>query len=304
MLRTTSASYFLRRTSVARVSMMFKQLEMTQPLTVKDKPVQSFRDEFGKPPVSKEMENKFGRYAKYSDPSLCTVDTSSEVVLNTYPEGTSQGLIEATLTDGTTRESWNCNMWDEEFFRKNILKPKQTEDGEERTRVMDYTLNAALAGLAIYMVRYALLPLYYVGRPTMSMVGQMNVEAEIGELDLKECKTVVWRGKPIMVYHRNESQMKDLAATPMSALKHPETDEERFASGGLDSMKDHAVVIAICTHLGCIPIPNEGLFNGFFCPCHGSHYDASGRIRQGPAPLNLEVPPFRWIDNQTVYLGN
>ena len=74
-----------RRTPAVGMSMMFKQLEMGDTLTVKDKPVQSIRDEFGKPPVSKEMESKYGRYAKYSDPALCTVDTTSEVVLNTYP---------------------------------------------------------------------------------------------------------------------------------------------------------------------------------------------------------------------------
>ncbi|EPY35030.1 ubiquinol-cytochrome c reductase iron-sulfur subunit [Strigomonas culicis] len=148
------------------------------------------------------------------------------------------------------------------------------------------------------MARYAVLPLWYVGQPAMSMVGQMNIEAEIGSLEDRECKTVVWRGKPVFVYKRSERQMKEILETPMSQLKHPETDEARFPE-----KRDMAVVIAICTHLGCVPIPNEGLFNGFFCPCHGSHYDASGRIRQGPAPLNLEVPPYKWLDENNIYMG-
>lgn len=286
----------VRRTRLNHVSLVFQQLEGSNPLTVKDKPVSSWSDEFLKPPVSKEMMSKYGRYAKYSDPALCTVDTSSEVVLNTYPEGAPQGRIEATA--GVALKDYDASMWDEDFFRKYILKPKLPEELEDRARVTDYALNSALLGFVILMVRYAVLPLWYVGQPAMSMVGQMNIEAEVGELEERECKTVVWRGKPVYIYRRNNRQMKDVTDTPLSALKHPETDEARFPSN-----RDKAVVIAICTHLGCIPIPNEGLFNGFFCPCHGSHYDASGRIRQGPAPLNLEVPPYRWVDDRTIYLG-
>lgn len=297
MFRRTCASAF-KATRVAQVSLVFKQLEGTNPLTKKDKPVNSWSDEFGKVPQSKEMVSKYGRYAKYSDPALCDVDTSEEVVLNTYPEGSAPGRIEATA--GVALKDYDANLWDEEFFRKHILKPKIADELEDRARVTDYALNSCLLGFVILMARYAVLPLWYVGQPAMSMVGQMNIEAEIGEMDERACKTVVWRGKPVFVYRRSERQMKEVADTPMSALKHPETDEARFPD---PAHRDKAVVIAICTHLGCVPIPNEGLFNGFFCPCHGSHYDPSGRIRQGPAPLNLEVPPYKWLDENTIYMG-
>ncbi|EKG07529.1 reiske iron-sulfur protein precursor, putative [Trypanosoma cruzi] len=286
----------VRRTRLNHVSLVFKQLEGSNPLTVKDKPVNSWSDEFLKPPVSKEMMNKHGKYAKYSDPALCTVDTSSEVVLNTYPDGAPQGRIETTA--GVALKDYDASMWDEEFFRKYILKPRLPEELEDRARVTDYALNSALLGFVILMARYAVLPLWYVGQPAMSMVGQMNIEAEVGELEDRQCKTIVWRGRPVFVYKRSARQMKELQETPLSALKHPETDEARFPDH-----REKAVVIAICTHLGCIPIPNEGLYNGFFCPCHGSHYDASGRTRQGPAPLNLEVPPYKWIDDNTIYIG-
>ncbi|ORC92278.1 reiske iron-sulfur protein precursor [Trypanosoma theileri] len=295
MLRR-SCVFAVQRTRVNLVSLVFKQLEGSNPLTVKDKPVSSWSDEFMKPPVSKDMEAKYGQYAKYSDPALCTVDTSEEVVLNTYPEGATQGRIEATA--GVALKDYDASMWDEDFFRKHILKPKLPDELEDRARVTDYALNSALLGFVILMARYAVLPLWYVGQPALSMVGQMNVEAEVGHLEERECKTVVWRGKPVFVYRRSERQMKEIAETPLSALKHPETDEVRFPE-----QREKAVVIAICTHLGCVPIPNEGLFGGFFCPCHGSHYDASGRIRQGPAPLNLEVPPYKWIDENVIYLG-
>ncbi|PHR97788.1 MAG: ubiquinol-cytochrome c reductase iron-sulfur subunit [Oceanobacter sp.] len=295
MLRKTVLSSF-RTTRVAQLSMVVKQLEGTNPLVNKDKPVNSWADEFMKPSQSKDMASKYGQYAKYSDPAFCNVDTTQEVVVNTYPEGSREGRIETTT--GVALKDYTASMWDEEFFRKHILKPKKTEEAADRARVMDYALNSVMVGFSILMVRYAILPVWYMGQPTSTMVGQMNIEAEIGQLEDKKCKTVVWRGKPIYVYKRSARQMKDVEETPMSALKHPETDAARFPNN-----RFLAVVIAICTHLGCIPIPNEGLFGGFFCPCHGSHYDASGRIRQGPAPLNLEVPPHKWLSEETIYLG-
>ncbi|CAD2216903.1 reiske iron-sulfur protein precursor [Angomonas deanei] len=295
MLRR-SLPHALRATRVAQLSLVLKQLEGSAPLTKGDKAVNSFNDEFMKPAVNASMEGKYGRYAKYSDPALAEVDVSEEVVLNTYPEGAREGRIEATA--GVALKDYDANLWDEAFFRKHILKPKLPDELEDRARVTDYALNSCMLGFVILMARYLLLPLWYVGQPAMSMVGQMNIEAEIGALDDRECKTVVWRGKPVFVYKRSERQLKEVAETPMRELKHPETDAQRFPD-----RQEYAVVIAICTHLGCVPIPNEGLFNGFFCPCHGSHYDASGRIRQGPAPLNLEVPPYKWLDDNNIYMG-
>lgn len=296
MLRKTVACAF-RSTRVAQLSLVVKQLEMSNPLVTKDKPVNSWSDEFMKPATNKDLTAKYGQYAKYSDPAFCNVDTTSEVVLNTYPNGSKEGLIQTTA--GVALKDYDANMWDEDFFRKHILKPKATEIEADRARVADYALNSVMVGFSILMMRYAFLPVWYMGQPTMTMVGQMNIEAEIGQLEDKQCKTVVWRGKPIYVYKRSARQLQQEEECPMSALKHPETDIQRFPKN-----RFLAVCIAICTHLGCIPIANEGLWGGFFCPCHGSHYDASGRIRQGPAPLNLEVPPHRWISDETLYLGN
>jgi ubiquinol-cytochrome c reductase iron-sulfur subunit len=294
MLRRSTTSLF-RATQAARMSVLVQQLEYSQVLTENDRPVNSFHDEFQKPMVNSDMEKKYGKYAKFSNPAFCKVDTSSEVVLNTYPDGPTQGRLENQYPD---LKQWNSGFVDEAFFRKHILKPKAPAHLEDKARITDYMLSSTILGLTIMGLRYALAPLWWIGQPRMTLVAESNVEVELGQLEPKECKTVVWRGKPIYVYRRTEHQLKQLEETPLSALKHPETDVQRFPDN-----REMAVVIAICTHLGCIPSPNEGIYNGFFCPCHGSHYDASGRIRQGPAPLNLEVPPFKWIDEQTIFLG-
>lgn len=294
MLRKSTSSLF-RSTPLCRPSMLvMKQFEMRDPITKDDRVVNSPGDEFGAPPRSQEMVNKYGRMAEFSNPAYTKVDTSKEVVLNTYPEGDAYGRIENHVDIKT----YSACQYDEEFFRKNILKPKKPVDQEDRARTLDLVLNSCLAGLVLIAVRYMVAPMWWIGQPRMTLVFESNIEVEIGQMDDKECKTIAWRGKPVYLYKRSANQLKQMADVSTSSLKDPQTDQERFG----DKI-DYCVVLGICTHLGCIPIPNEGMYLGFFCPCHGSHYDASGRIRVGPAPLNLEIPPHNWIDDQTIFLG-
>lgn len=281
-------------TAIARVNLLGVQQEFGTPLVANDGVVTSPNDEFGRPPKNVEMQQKYGQYAKYSNASFAKVDTSEEIVLNTYPEGTVEGRME---NQGHNPANYSASFMDENFFRKNVLKQKE---GAEYSRVTaDFAVNAVAIGLTAVMVRYMVAPMWWVGQPRMTLVNESNIEVEIGQMEDKENKTIVWRGKPVYIYARSEGQKKAMEETPMSALKHPETDEQRFPNN-----RRYAVVIAICTHLGCIPSANEGAYAGFFCPCHGSHYDASARIRAGPAPLNLEVPPHNWIDDGTIYLGS
>lgn len=108
-----------------------------------------------------------------------------------------------------------------------------------------------------------------------------------------------WRGKPLFIRHRAQSEIEAARAVPLSELRDPQPDQVRVKDG-----KDqYLVLLGVCTHLGCVPLPEAGDYKGWFCPCHGSHYDTSGRIRQGPAPLNLEVPPYCFIDDNTVLVG-
>lgn len=115
-----------------------------------------------------------------------------------------------------------------------------------------------------------------------------SLEVDLSGVEPGNCVTVKWRGKPVFVKHRTEKEISDAVAVPLSELRHPETDSQRYLS-----KPQWLIVIGICTHLGCVPIPKAGHFaGGWFCPCHGSHYDSAGRIRLGPAPLNLNLPPY------------
>ncbi|OJU28884.1 MAG: ubiquinol-cytochrome c reductase iron-sulfur subunit [Nitrobacter sp. 62-13] len=110
---------------------------------------------------------------------------------------------------------------------------------------------------------------------------------------------VFWRGKPIYIMHRTAKQIKEAQSVNVSSLPDPQPDSARVKEGH----DQWLVVIGICTHLGCIPIAHEGSYDGFFCPCHGSQYDSSGRIRQGPAPLNLAIPPYAFVSDSKIKIG-
>ncbi len=113
-----------------------------------------------------------------------------------------------------------------------------------------------------------------------------------------------WRGKLIFVRHRTKKEIDEAKAVDVSTLRDPQTDEQRTKPGH----EQYLIVFGNCTHLGCVPLGNapgdpKGDFDGWFCPCHGSHYDSSGRIRKGPAPLNLPVPPYAFTADTKIKIG-
>ncbi|KAI8611597.1 Rieske [2Fe-2S] iron-sulfur domain-containing protein [Chytriomyces sp. MP71] len=119
---------------------------------------------------------------------------------------------------------------------------------------------------------------------------------EVNQADIPEGKNVVlkWRGKPVFIRHRTAADIAEANSVDIASLRHKEADVERVKE------PEWLVMMGVCTHLGCVPIGDAGDYNGWFCPCHGSHYDISGRIRKGPAPLNLEIPPYELIDGRIV----
>ena len=112
----------------------------------------------------------------------------------------------------------------------------------------------------------------------------------------------MWRGKPVFIRHRTQDEIQVARTVNIDDLKHKDLDEKRVKKD------EWLVVIGVCTHLGCVPLgqkigDQKGEYGGWFCPCHGSHYDTSGRIRKGPAPLNLDVPPYEFVSDDIIKIG-
>ena len=158
------------------------------------------------------------------------------------------------------------------------------------------TAATAVAGIGAAV---ATIPFLRSWSPDAGVIASGSTEVNIANMKPGDTQTVMWRGQPVFVTYRTEQQIKEAEDVDLASLKDPEPDSERV----YPDKKEWLVVIAVCTHLGCVPIVNKGDFDGSLCPCHGSQYDSSGRIRQGPAPTNLVVPPYVFIDNTKIKIG-
>ena len=141
------------------------------------------------------------------------------------------------------------------------------------------------------------IPLVSQMNPDASVKALASTEVDVSTILPGQSITVLWRGKPVFIRRRTELEIAEAKEVKIEDLPDPEIDDNRVKN------PEWLVMVGICTHLGCIPLGNKGDYNGWFCPCHGSHYDTSGRIRKGPAPTNLEIPDYVFLDDNTIKIG-
>ena len=136
--------------------------------------------------------------------------------------------------------------------------------------------------------------------PDASVLALAATEVNLAPIEQGQIITIKWRGKPVFIFHRTKKTIDEARAVKSGDLPDPQPDEARVKKGH----DQWLVLVGVCTHLGCVPLGNQGDYkNGWFCPCHGSHYDSSGRIRKGPAPTNLEVPPYEFVSDTMIRIG-
>lgn len=145
-------------------------------------------------------------------------------------------------------------------------------------------------------------PLINSLNPAKDTLALATTEVDVSSIPVGEAKTVMWRGKPVFIKHRTPEEIEEARQVELADLPDKESDEDRVKKA------EWLVVIGICTHLGCVPTGQKqsdahGDYDGWFCPCHGSHYDTSARIRKGPAPKNLAVPPYEFISDTVIKIG-
>jgi ubiquinol-cytochrome c reductase iron-sulfur subunit len=125
------------------------------------------------------------------------------------------------------------------------------------------------------------------------------IEVDLGPITEGQVIKVFWRSKPIFIGHRSKKEIEEAQKVDIASLPDPQADSQRVKAGH----DQWLILIGICTHLGCIPLAHQGDYDGFFCPCHGSQYDSSGRVRRGPAPANLAVPPYEFVSDTKIRIG-
>jgi ubiquinol-cytochrome c reductase iron-sulfur subunit len=159
----------------------------------------------------------------------------------------------------------------------------------------------ATAGIGVAAVAWSLID--YMN-PAQDVLALSAVEVDLNPIVAGQGITVLWQGKPIFVRHRTPQEIKQAADVPLAQLIEPQPDNARVQPGH----DQWIVLVGICTHLGCVPLGNKssdprGEWGGWFCPCHGSQYDTSGRVRHGPAPANLTVPPYAFESDTKIKIG-
>jgi len=169
---------------------------------------------------------------------------------------------------------------------------KKKEKGPRRDFL--YSVSYALGAVGIGSVVW---PLVDQMNPDASVKALSTTEVDISNIEPGKSLTVLWRGKPVFIRRRTEEEILAAENTNLSDLKDPQNDSDRVQK------PEWLVMLGVCTHLGCVPLGDKGDYDGWFCPCHGSHYDTSGRIRKGPAPTNMPIPKYEFVDNNTIKIG-
>ena len=159
------------------------------------------------------------------------------------------------------------------------------------------TISIGGIGTAVFMW-----PFLKSMNPAEDTLALGSTEVDLTNINVGQAKTVKWRGKPVFIRRRTSEEILEANDVDLKSLRHPENDKNRVQK------EEWLVLLGVCTHLGCVPLgqkmsDSKGEYNGWFCPCHGSHYDSSGRIRKGPAPENLAVPPYTFINDTTIKIG-
>jgi len=182
-------------------------------------------------------------------------------------------------------------------FDKNLKDVVSEESGDPAKRAFVYFVLGGSRFLLTSIARVMVIKFVASMAASADVLALASIEVDLTKVEPGTTATIKWRGKPVFVRHRTDAEISAAVADDSASLKDPQKDVDRAKN------PKYLVVIGVCTHLGCVPVSNAGNWGGWFCPCHGSHYDLSGRIRQGPAPLNLEVPEYRYLTDNKIKIG-
>jgi len=237
---------------------------------------------------------------------------SSQIVVEAPPQKCTNYSLSKEVVTGIPRASVSLGATSQVRFAHTDLKipdfseyrrdevkdaSSNSKNTDVQRKMTSYMVIGAGAVATVYSAKALVRTLVSNLSPAADVVALSKIEIKLSSIPEGRSMTFKWRGKPLFLRHRTDEEIANEAAVDISTLRDPQTDEERVKN------PKFLVLLGVCTHLGCVPIADAGDFGGYYCPCHGSHYDGSGRIRKGPAPLNLEVPPYDYVDDDLLVVG-
>ena len=178
---------------------------------------------------------------------------------------------------------------------ESVVHPEGEGQDASRRDFIHIAAGAAAAGAGVM----AVWPLINQMNPAADTLALASIEFDLTKVQEGQQVVIKWQGKPVFVRYRTAAEIQRARADDGAGLPDPQTDAERVIEGH----EQYLVLVGSCTHLGCVPTFGTGDFGGWFCPCHGSHYDTSGRIRRGPAPANLVVPDYEYLSDTRIRIG-
>lgn len=185
-----------------------------------------------------------------------------------------------------------------DYRRADVLEStKSSQDSSETRKAFSYFMTATTCVASAYVAKNVVTQFITSMSASADVLALSKIEIKLASIPEGKNMVFKWRGKPLFVRHRTPKEIEQEAQVSLAELRDPEHDLDRVKK------PEWVILIGVCTHLGCVPISNAGDFGGYYCPCHGSHYDASGRIRRGPAPLNLEVPYYEFPSDDLLIVG-
>ncbi|XP_064640476.1 cytochrome b-c1 complex subunit Rieske, mitochondrial-like [Lineus longissimus] len=185
-----------------------------------------------------------------------------------------------------------------DYRRKSVQNSKaSSQSTADPRRLFTYLVVGGTGIGAAYGAKSTVFDFVSSMSASADVLALAKIEVKLADIPEGKHVTFKWRGKPLFVRHRTDEEIATEKAVNISELRHQESDDERVKKD------EWLVLLGVCTHLGCVPIPHQGDFGGYYCPCHGSHYDCSGRIRKGPAPLNMDVPTYDFPEDDVLVVG-
>ncbi|CAH0546359.1 unnamed protein product [Brassicogethes aeneus] len=225
---------------------------------------------------------------------------SSAIALSkTLPNGNMSVTTGPTVSTQIRWAHTDINVPDWSNYRRDTVKSPtaKSSDTEESRKNFTYLMAGGLSVGGAYGAKSVVTQFISTMSASADVLALAKIEIKLSSIPEGKSVTFKWRGKPLFIRHRTASEIAAEQAVAVASLRDPQHDNERVQN------PEWLVVLGVCTHLGCVPIANAGDFGGYYCPCHGSHYDASGRIRKGPAPLNLEVPAYVFPEEDLLIVG-
>lgn len=222
--------------------------------------------------------------------SLTTFSGASDLLLRGYSTQIAPTTSGLPPTIHATKNPTPAIQYDEHTHERFI-------PGDPSKRAFTYFVLTGGRFIYASALRLAVLKFILSMTATKDVLAMASLEVDLSKIEPGNTITVKWRGKPVFIKRRTDEDIELANSVDLKSLRDPQADKDRVQN------PEWLVVVGVCTHLGCVPLPNAGDYHGWFCPCHGSHYDTSGRARKGPAPYNLEVPEYSFIDENTLKVG-